>query len=185
MTTWALLAPGPSLNIETADYVRGRLINAGGTCAGVIAVSNAYTLAPWAAALVSHDAKWWRNYNAAFDFAGRKFCRFKAGVEVFNPPGLPTSCNSGLMAIYVAQRIFKASKIILCGFDMHGTHFFGRHPDSPDLPPEKRLKNTSDARRQTFLKQFAAFDAGGMEVINCTAGSAIKTFKFMALGDAL
>ena len=38
-----------------------------------VAVSNAYTLAPWVYALVSNDAAWWINNPDARKFAGRKF----------------------------------------------------------------------------------------------------------------
>ena len=159
MTTFAVLASGPSMNLETADYLRGKC--------GVIAVSNTFTLAPWADALVSHDMKWWKAYPKAFKFSGRKFCRFQIGVEEFSPQGLPSCCNSGLMGMYVAEHIFKASRILMLGFDMHGTHFFGKHKEP--------LKNTTDKRRQFFLKQFSMWNA--REVINCTPGSAVSNFR--------
>lgn len=47
--------------------------------------------------------------------------------------------NSGVFAIRVA-RYLGARKIILLGFDGHGSHYFGEHP-SP-------LKNTTEARRK-------------------------------------
>jgi hypothetical protein len=175
MTTFAVLASGPSMTQEDADYVRG-------TCR-VLAVSNAYQLAPWAEALVSHDMRWWRKYDDAFKFSGRKFCRFNVGVEVFNPPFLPPCCNSGLMGMYVAQHIFGATKILMLGFDMHGTHFFGPHVVDEKDTPDKRLKNTTEARRATFIKQFAGWK--GCNVINCTAGSTIKNFEFKPLREVI
>ncbi len=176
MKTIVVLAPGPSLDIATAEYVRGK-------CPAV-AVSNAYQLAPWADVLVAHDVKWWNCYADAKNFANRKICRFTVpGLEKYAPAYLPGSCNSGLMGMYFAQHEMGAERLILCGFDMHGTHFFGRHPDGADIPEEIRLRNTSDARRQTFLKQFRRWE--GCDVVNCTAGSAIDHFRFMDLREAL
>lgn len=58
-----ILATGPSMSQAVADSARGF-----GT---VIAVSDAYRLAPWADCLVSADTAWWKHHNP--DFAGPKF----------------------------------------------------------------------------------------------------------------
>lgn len=172
MSVWVILASGPSMNKEIADYVRGK--------AKVIAVSDTYRLAPWADALVSHDRSWWRHHHKALKFAGRKFCRFRLqGTEVFNT-GIPSGCNSGYMAMNVAASKevwgkYAATKIILCGFDMHGTHFFGRHPS--------QLKNTTDKRRSIHKDQFSRW--AGCEVINCTKGSALTCFPMGELRGIL
>lgn len=180
---WVILATGPSMSQAIADYVRGK--------AKVIAVSDAYRLAPWADALVSHDRSWWRYHDRdVHDFAGLKFCRFvlrergiKSRPVVFNE-NLPDSCNSGRMAMEIAKKM-GAEKIILCGFDMHGTHFFGHHPDRPRRYGNHCiiLRRTSEQGRQRHLKQFSGWC--GPPVINCTPGSALTDFPIAALEDTL
>lgn len=172
MNVCAVLATGPSMNQAVADSVRGRCI--------VIAVSDAYKLAPDADALVSNDSKWWRFHKKeAFEFKGRKFCgaRFP-GTEFIKPTkGHDATSNSGLQGMRVARDYYSAHKILLLGFDQHGTHFFGLHP-SP-------LKNTSDSRRAVHQKQFAKFDQTTCRVVNCTPGSALTCFPMGVLEQEL
>lgn len=149
------------------DYVRGK--------AKVVAVSDAYKLAPWADILVSFDSKWWANNKAAVEFAGEKYSgQVTGGTQRFTVPELPIGCNSGLMGMFVA-RMHGATRIILLGFDMHGTHYFGRHP-AP-------LMNTTEKRFKQHMGQFRYWK--GPEVINCTPNSAMKRFKMGTLRDVL
>lgn len=152
---------------EVADYVRGK--------AQVVVVSDAYLLAPWADALVSADAAWWEANPDAMGFGGLRFAAVKVpgvrGIEATRP-----GTNSGLLGCHVAQRL-GAKRILLCGFDMRGDHFFGIH-QSP-------LKNTKPERFEGFKAQFAKFDAHGLEIINCTPGSALKRFPAARLEDVL
>lgn len=165
METWVIIASGESLT--EADVERVRMGKVAGVVQGVIAVSNVgIDKAPWADALVSHDAKWWGAYGKAFQFAGRKFCRTQLrGTEQFLPSVL-TGCNSGLMAMEVAYRVFGAERIVLLGFDMHGSHYFGKHPDG--------LVNTTDAKWRRHISQFDGWR--GCPVVNCTQGSALNCF---------
>lgn len=140
--TWVVLASGQSLNQDQIEFVRNA--RKYGKIKGFIAVSNVgIDLAPDADALVSHDAKWWVANPKAKLFSGRKFSRMiVGGIETFMP-FIRSGCNSGLMAMDVAKTIFKADRIIILGFDMHGTHYFGPH--------SKGLKNTTDKR---FLRTY-------------------------------
>lgn len=148
-----------------ADYVRGKC--------SVVVVNDAFRLAPWADALVCNDRAWWNLYPEAMKFAGKKY----AGTRVQHLEHLPITTefpagtNSGLQGVRVA-RLLGATKILLCGFDMHGTHYFGNHP--------KQLKNTSPHRRSEFVKQFGRFKDRQM-VVNCTPGSALTWFRFAEL----
>jgi hypothetical protein len=162
---WAILATGPSMSQAVADSVRGRC--------SVVAVSDAYKLAPWADALVSSDLKWWRHHQP--DFPGAKYAAVEvAGVKRFD--WTSTDTNSGLLGIKVAVNL-GATRVLLLGFDMGGTHFFGKHP-SP-------LRNTSDERFEVFKKQFADYRPRGVEIINCTPGSALKCYPMARLEDVL
>jgi hypothetical protein len=158
VTTFAVLATGPSLTQEQVDAVRHLR---------VVAVSDAYRLAPWAEALVSQDAKWWRFHRP--EFAGLKFCGAWEPPEGVQPvKGLPTGCNSGVLGIRVA-RLLGATRILLLGFDGHGSHFFGLHP-AP-------LKNTDEVRRLAHIEQHRqeahTCQWAKVEVVNCSPGTVL------------
>lgn len=170
----AVLATGPSMSQAVADSVRGRCT--------VVAVSDAYRLAPWADALVSQDRAWWKANPEALDFAGR---RYRGGAEWQQVRGvewvkfegaITTSSNSGLLACMVAVQM-GAKKLLLCGFDMGGSHFFGEHP--------KPLKNTPPHRFEVFKSQFAHFRPRGVEIINCTPGSALTCYPMGTIENSL
>jgi hypothetical protein len=176
MSTFAILASGPSMSQAVAGAVRGRC--------RAIAVSDSYRLAPWADALVAQDWAWWKVHQEAKFFRGRKFCgpavrgESPHPVEQLEPDGMiVSSTNSGLLACLVAVKFFGASRILLLGLDMHGSHFFGPHP-SP-------LGNTSEQRFEALKGQFARWKPKGVEVLNCTPGSGLQCFKFADLEVAL
>jgi hypothetical protein len=171
MTTFAVLASGPSMSQAVADQVRGRC--------KVIAVSDTYKLAGWADALVSSDAAWWKAHPEALEFEGPKWSaapdfRQVKGVERF--PSADNGSNSGLLACQVAVSM-GATRILLCGLDLRGSHFFGLH--------QAPLKNTVPARFDVFHRQFARFRPRGVEVLNCTPDSALKHFPMADLEEAL
>jgi hypothetical protein len=177
-SVFAVLATGPSLAPEQVARVRHLR---------VVAVSNAYTLAPWAEALVAQDRAWWRAHPDALEFAGRKFSCMPLSAEVEEVPkcGLIRSgTNSGLLGIEVARRL-GAAKVLLLGFDLHGSHFFGRHVG-------EKLKNTEDDKRPgggyaRMQRQFHEWAQGhkGLQVINCTPGSALRAFPMRSLDACL
>jgi hypothetical protein len=83
---------------EVADYVRGKC--------RVVAVNDAYRLAPWADALVGNDRAWWGLYPEALNFAGRKFAGTSVQhVERLAPnEAFPPGTNSGLQGMRVARQ---------------------------------------------------------------------------------
>lgn len=174
MQTWLVIASGQSLNQSDVEYVR--LAKVSGEIQGVIAVSNVgIDLAPWADALVSHDSKWWRNNPKAFNLNMRKFSRTGITLTEKFIPDHKQGCNSGYMAIQIARDIYKAERILLLGFDMHGTHYFGPHTGG--------LKNTSENDFKRHIMQFDKWS--GPEVINCSPGSALKVFENKSLYEVL
>lgn len=175
METWVIIASGQSLTQEQVELVRKARED--GRVNGVIAVNNVgIDKAPWADVLVAHDGKWWSHHRKeAMNFTGRKFCRNTLpAIEQFIP-SVRSGCNSGYMAMEVAWKIFKAEFIILLGFDMHGTHYFGKHPEP--------LKNTTKIRFEFHRKQFNNWR--GCPVINCSPGSALKNFPFVDIKSVL
>lgn len=161
MTEWALLAPGPSapeLVSKISPDVRLCVIN------------NAFELVPKADFLVASDRGWWMKNPEAMDFPAKRCSNFPdlPGVEYLR---IPQGLNSGVLGLKVAARE-GATKIRLYGFDMHGSHFFGKY--------ENGLRNTTSDRRAVFHKQYAEWAKSNpnIEVINCTPGSALKCFPF-------
>jgi hypothetical protein len=167
--TYAILATGPTMSQAVADSVRGRC--------RVIAVSDAYRLAPWADALVSSDAAWWRHHKPEFE--GARFST-RGHHDTSKIEGVPGSMNSGAYAVEVARQL-GAKRIVLLGFDGHGTHFFGDH-DAP-------LRNMGEERHKPHAKQHAlqaaACAAAGVEIWNCTPGTAIPHYSKANLEDVL
>ncbi len=152
-----------------SDYVRDR-------CRAV-AVCDAYRLAPWADALVCWDRTWWRVHPEALQFAGRKFCggKIPGGEPLPVSDEFPAGVNSGFQGMRIARSL-GARLIVLLGFDMHGSHYFGRHP-SP-------LRNTTPARFAAHVAQFSSW-RGGCDVVNCTPGSALTQFRSGDLAEIL
>lgn len=145
----------------------------------VIAVSNVgLDKAPWADALCSYDANWWKAYGGE-SFTGRKFSAFGSDyTEKFHNP-TPSFMNSGLMAMFVARDVFFATEIALLGFDMQGSHYFGEHKGKGNKP----LVNTTPSGFATHIKQFRLFT--GALVYNATRNSALKCYPFIELAAYL
>lgn len=189
--TVVCLGGGPSLTKEDVDTVRGK--------ATVIAVNDAYRLAPWADVLYACDAKWWRWHKGVPEFAGLKYAldaadkQFPsdAGIQILEntghegiepaPTGLRTGKNSGYQALNLAKHL-GATRVILLGYDMElgpksKSHWFGEHPDKIKPPVT------------TFLPYFAGaaapLAAAGIEVINCSRRTALTCFPRVPLAEAL
>jgi hypothetical protein len=172
LETFCVVATGPSLTQQQVDSVRDRC--------RVVVVSDAYRLAPWADALVSADAAWWKAHRDALEFPGLKFGNTHdfqnlPQVEKLNAA---SGLNSGLLGIMTAVKL-GATRVLLLGFDLHspGNHFFGQH--------HKPLKSTSDDRMKVFHRQFKNYRPRNVEILNCTPGSALKCYPKARLEDCL
>jgi len=186
--TVVCLGGGPSLTREDVEACRGK--------ATVLAINDAYRLAPWADVLYGADSKWWGWHKGVSSFAGLKFSLQPdagqwPGVQVLrntgegglelDPSGLRTGRNSGYQAINLAVHL-GATRVLLLGYDMGPgpkgeTHWFGDHPD----------RNVSPYT--TFLARFEAIVEPlrqlGVEVINCSRRTALTVFPCQPLEEAL
>jgi hypothetical protein len=167
MTTWALLAPGPSASAELAAKVRHLPTGA---------IGCAFQLAPWAQFVAASDRGWWRKYPEALRFPERFAMMPVDDVERVNVPGVGAICNSGVLGLEAAK-LKGASRILLLGFDMHGAHFFGAYTNG--------LRNTNESQRRNHLRQFADWGRAnkGIEVVNCTEGSSLTCFPTARLDE--
>jgi hypothetical protein len=172
--TWAVLASGSSMSQEVADSVRHL---------PTVAVSDTFRLAPWARAMYANDAAWWQANQDAAQFAGEKFSARARGdgiAEVRPGHGLGTGTNSGLCGLHLAITLGgRRERYLLCGFDLRGNHFFGAH--------QAPLKNPDAARFAMFLDQFRRYakTVRDVDIVNCTAGSALEVFPQMSIAQAL
>jgi len=190
--TCVVLATGPSLTPDDVDFCRGK--------ARVIAVNNAYTLAPWADALYACDAKWWHWHQGVPSFTGPKWsldhsawgthrARYPDVQKLRNtgtrglerdPSGLKNGRNSGYQAVNLAYH-YGAKRIVLLGFNMQPargrSHFFGEHPNNQKSP------------YNIFRKEFASLvdplKKSGVQVINCSRQSVLECFPKADLHEVL
>lgn len=70
-----------------------------------------------------------------------------------------------------------AKTIILLGFDMFGSHYFGKHPASLDVASPFKA----------FIHSFELIDCKkhDIEIINCTRSTALNCFPKMKLESVL
>lgn len=196
-----IIGGGPSLTLEQVELVRrAREADA----VRVIAVNDAYRLAPWADVCYFADSQWfgWNKSKPEFiAFAGEKCSIQNNGLNVDDPavhilrnkhfpihgngisldPGaLVTGRNSGYQALNLAI-LAGAKTVILLGFDGQKsrdgkTHWFGDHKEPT---PEAAY----EAYRRAFSEGERDIKAAGVRVINASPGSAIG-FEKMGLVEA-
>jgi hypothetical protein len=184
--TCVVLGGGPSLTREDVDYCGGK--------AHVIAVKEAYQLAPWAEVLYACEASWWNYVKGAMDFSGLKYGMEPViwpdvhtlrntgdeGLEL-DPSGLRTGGNSGYQAVNLAVHL-GADKIVLLGFDMwHGED--GRSNWFNATRPHR------NSPYPIFLQRFATLTEpmkqAGVTVINCSRRTMMRAFPQQPLEEAL
>ena len=181
--TIAVLASGPSMSQAVADKIHAAGVPA-------IVVNNTFRLAPWASILVANDLEWWRATDDWKDFAGFRVCsqpgRAIEGVQRLrvtadfgfdpDPSCIRFGSNSGYQAVHIGIQT-GASRILLCGFDMHGGHWHGPHKEP--------LRNPQPHRFARWIKRFRDLRDQGSEIVNCTPGSKLDCFPMADLEDVL
>lgn len=183
--TVAVMASGPSMSQEVADQVRAARLPA-------IVINNTYRLAPWADLLYAADEEWWNvNRHVPAEFPGLKasvsavngVLRLKnSGSDGFDDDrsAVRTGKHSGYQALHIAAHT-GAKRILLLGYDMRGGHW---HPEH-ELPLRTTMRDLYPIWAKRFDDIATHLKDRGIEVINCTLGSAITAFPFMPLEEAL
>jgi len=181
----AILASGPSMSDKQATAVHAwRACNS--TQRKVIAINTTFRRAPWADVLYACDWQWWDAYHqeAKEIFKGEfwtqaeqskkkydiKIIRSRRGKGLSKIPGvIHQGENSGYQAIGLAQQL-GAKQIFLLGFDMQGCHWHGPHPG------KLNRKNIYSSWLEHFKHLAADCKAAGVEVVNCTPTTALRSF---------
>lgn len=181
------IASGPSLTREQTDLV-GLRHKFGGF--KVIAVSDSWKWARYANYIYACDRRWWdAYYHDVRTLTDAKLYTMDRGaavehklnwIESDKMHGLGRNGkiahgqHSGYQAINLAY-LLGAKKILLLGYDCRyiddKRHFFGDHP-----------KGWGNANRtQAWIHNYKTLapelEKEGVEVINCSPGTAIKSFK--------
>lgn len=190
--TFVVIGSGPSLTLrQVADIWQARVLGR----VRVIAVNTSYQAAPWADVMYACDYKFFEWHASTifakpgnFGFMGIKVTVDRKAVKTWprlkwlqgvDKPGLSGECgvihygkNSGYQAVNLAY-LMGAAKILLVGFDHHfprnEAHWHGDHPDKVRSWYERWLPGW-----QTVAHQLPEL---GLEIINCTPGSALTVFK--------
>lgn len=191
--TVAIVGGGPSLKGE-------QVIDCAAAGFPIIAINDAYRLAPWAKMLYFADERWWRWHKDRVNF--QQFEGLKVSIEQGqftidapdvlilknlsdgernvlseDPSGVVTGRASGYQAINIAY-LAGAKRIMLLGFDAKEGHWFGDHP----IPTPRAFYR--DMPRY-FTKLADALLARGVDVVNCSPGSALECFRKMELNAFL
>lgn len=191
-------APGPSLTPEIAAACRG---------IPVVAVNDAVRLLPFAAVLYACDPAWWDLHGGCRWFTGERWtshgnalhddkrpCAARHDLSMIrgvagagfslDPALIHYGDNGGFQAVNLAGHFLGwRGRIILIGFDMRMVdgrrHFFGDHP-----APLRQTGPGYQIWRRNFATAAARLPAG-IEIVNCTPGSALDCFPIMDIADAL
>lgn len=189
--TFVLIGGGPSLTQADVDAVRGH--------ARVIAINDAYKLAPWADVLYAADRQWIDWHDGVPSFSGPKYSiegghtpattrpewavlrnTGLVGLERA-PGGLRAGFNGGYQAINLAVHL-GARRILLLGYDMAPADDGREHwfPDPPDRrrSPYEQMRSAFD----TLVEPLAEL---GITVINCSRETALLTFPCLPLETVL
>lgn len=190
----AIMASGESLSVEQCEAVRAWRA-ASPKSRKAIVINTTFRRALWADVLYACDKPWWEGRDrvdkptylqeARATFAGEFWTQdadaarsygirrvnSEAGNGLSRKIGVvKQGANGGYQAIGLAYWA-GASTVYLLGYDMHGRHWHGDHPHPLNKPN----------RFDIFLKNFGTLAADvarekNFRVINCTPGSALKSF---------
>ena len=181
--TVAIFASGPSMSPEIAESIRG-------TRRTIAINMQAIDCAPWADVIYGSDFRFWKEHGPQLiDLPGRKFHILQAlaypGVETLlpskhmiddRPTHLAMGGNSGYAALCLAAK-FGAARVELYGYDMRAVDGrFRRFEYGANLNSKPRFPQWI----RNFIDLAPQLAHRGVDVVNCTPGSALKCFRFEA-----
>lgn len=196
--TVVCIGGGPSLTQADVDCVREK--------ARVIAVNDAYRMAPWADVLYAFDWQWWQHHEGVPDFRGLKYSiredielRPEWGVTQLtlgdeyglsdDPRVLTHGKNSGYQAVNLAVHL-GGSRIVLLGYDMQKStdgrrHWFGEHPKALTSAVACGASMPFEYWRTCFQSLVKPLAQRGIEVVNCSRRTALTCFPQATLEESL
>lgn len=163
-----------------------------------IVVNTTYQIALWADLLWACDKPWWDSYYSKVRgslFSGELWTQDEEAARVYglrfirsvDDPGLGRrpglihqGKNGGYQAVNLAVQA-GARRVILLGFDMKGGHWHGDHP----LPLSNPKPYLYAMWRKNFARMAIDLATDGVDVVNCTPGSALECFPKLPLNAVL
>jgi hypothetical protein len=190
----AIIASGPSAKTAAVPLLKGRT--------KVLAIKKNVEIAPWADAVYGCDGPWWRDVHGLPKFTGLKLCYDTQASDqyglrriqipdkqsnrlLFGVTGtVGAAGNSGFQALNLVVQ-FGASRVLLIGFDVHGRggeHWYGRNGwGMANNPTEDNYRRW----RAAFEAAAADLADRGIEVVNASPVSDLKSFRRMSVQEAL
>lgn len=176
-----VMASGPSLGFD--DYADVKLVEQCGI--KTIAVNSTWKDAPWCDVLYAGDGIWWKYNHKDVDIDAEKWSCSKNpsilyGVK-YRPRHIKPGYNSGANAVELAVNVYKASTVIMLGFDCsvkHGVHHHANH---------KHTRNPDKDRCSRWKPQFKNLKqkTKHANVINCSRYTEITHFPRADLRETL
>lgn len=186
-----VIANGPSLTPEDVNYCKGKGF--------VIAVNDAYRLAPWSDVLYACDGTWWdhhitrvtgfdhRMWTCSTEAAkayGLRYIGVRGDVKWSGDPSFVAGGgNSGFQALNLAY-LWGFREIVLLGFDYkygpkNEKHWFGSHPSDVEknMSPADWVARIGGAMPDVI--------ASGTKLTNCSRATAIDSIERKTLEEAL
>lgn len=191
MTTWVVMASGPSMCQEDADYCRDRVD-------GAIVVNTTFRMAPWADIVYSNDHDWYEAHIVELleTVKGELVCGhpqwrhpsvtsmpFDRDAPGIKETGLAWGMNSGGAALNLAY-LMGAKRIIMLGYDQQWkgdkARWHGAHPQG--------LQNQRPGFHR-WAKWFAQasidLESRGVQVFNCSRETSLGCFQRAELRKVL
>lgn len=166
--TVVCIASGPSLSEADCEVVRRSGLP-------TIAVNTSWQRAPFAAVLYAGDAVWWEENAGKVNIPAERWTCSRLAAKQFDARLHQAygPYNSGMRAIQFAIDC-GASRVILLGYDCSvekGSHWHGDHAGT---------KNPDGHKVRLWQQQFSMVamhaKARGIEILNCSADTALKCF---------
>lgn len=194
--TAIIVATGPSASDAPLELAKGK--------ARVIAIKTSWKLAPWADVVYGCDRDWWSNNRGLTEFKGLRITASPSVAKVYGlnlvklfPKAVilaggeagKIGCgsrygngHSGFHAINLAVQ-FGAKRLILVGFDMSFANGWHWHEEINRITrPTPGSIGDMAKQLDDCAEQFVRL---GVEVINCSATSALQKYPKQELEDAL
>lgn len=212
LETVVILGGGPSLDPDCVTEHGGipaqvehiRRVHEAGKCR-VIGVNRAYRIAPWMDLLHANDEEFWLNHPQAVAWPGIKTTgQGTSGIQggeniilikmapkytakPFADPMRPIHAgrDSGYQAIQLAA-LLGASRVVLMGFDARSVGRYGKHNWHEGYEFLGRRKPCDFEMHKGLHDDLAVvLKAKGVDVLNCSPGSAITAYPMASIEEAL
>lgn len=199
--TAVIIASGESLTEEQCAKVQEWQSN---PLRRVAAINTSFRRAPWADILYACDGTWWDAVDAKtgvtyFAEASQYFApsemwtQDKKAADKYNLRWVKSQNGEGVSkrrgvihqgansAFQVMNLLYLSGvrKFILLGVDCKGGHWHGKHPQSIDRG------HPYGEWKKAFASMARDFNAEGVEVVNCSPGTALKAFPVGNLEEEL